>query len=168
MGATRLAQKMLRFQEATMNDKIINDTKNLLNAAANGEVPAELRAVAEDNIKKTREAYDTMVNVAQAGTKAIEDIAKVTQAAAGAVGEKVVGNVLNNVEVAFDAAQKLARAKTVAEAANLQAVIAKDQLEAAGAQGKELLELTNKVAKETTEAITAIATKAADAAKKAA
>ncbi len=151
-----------------MNDKLINDTRNMLNAAANGEVPAEFRAAAEDNLKKAREAYGVWVNAARAGTKALEDIAEVTQAAATAVGEKIVGNAVNNAEVAFDAAEKLARARTVTEAANLQTQFAKDQLEAAGAQGQELLELTSKVAKETTEAITAIAAKAADAAKKAA
>ncbi len=151
-----------------MNDKLINDTRDLLNAAASGEVPAEFRAVAEDNLKKAREAYGVWVNAARAGTKALEDIAEVTQAAATAVGEKIVGNAVNNAEVAFDAAEKLARARTVTEAANLQTQFAKDQLEAAGTQGQELLELTSKVAKETTEAITAIATKAADAAKKAA
>ena len=77
------------------------------------------------------------------------------------VGEKAIGNALTNAEAALDAADQLARARTLQEAAQLQATFAQKQMEAVGEQGKALFELSLKVTKEAAEALTAIASGAA-------
>ena len=72
-----------------------------------------------------------------------------------------------NTEAAFDAAQAIVRAKTIPEAARLQADFVQQQLAVAGAQTKELLELSTKVAKQTFEINNAAATKSFEQMKKA-
>ena len=61
-----------------------------------------------------------------------------------------------------EAAQDLARARTLPEVAQLQARFLQEQLARVSTQGKGLLELTMKVAKDTTDTWNAIATKFAE------
>ena len=84
---------------------------------------------------------------------------------ARAIGEGVY--VIPGCEAAFDAAQAIVRAKTIPEAARLQADFVQQQLAVAGAQTKELLELSTKVAKQTFEFYNAAATKSFEQMKKA-
>ena len=145
-----------------MNEQITRQAQDMLAAVVKTEVPAEVRAMAQDNVDKAREAYAKWTTAAQTGTKALEEILAATQLGAKTVGEKVMGHALANTKAAFDAAQALARASTLPEAAQLQARFVQQHLAIVSEQGKGLLELTVKVAKETTDTLTAIATKAAN------
>ena len=68
-------------------------------------------------------------------------------------------NANANTEALFDAAQAIARAKTLPEAARLQADFVQQQTAAASAQTKEFFELSSKVAKQTFETMNAAAAK---------
>lgn len=149
-----------------MKDQITRQAQEMLAAAARIEVPAEVRAMAEDGVAKAREAYAKWNAAAQNGTKAIEDVALTAHAAAKTVTEKVYANALANTEATLDAAAKLARARTLNEAAQVQAKFVQDQIAAVTEQGKAVFELSVRVAKETTDAMTAIATKVAEDLKK--
>lgn len=146
-----------------MSDQYMRQANEALAAAANAEVPAELRALAQEGLSKSRQAVDAWTAAARAGTVAMEQVALVTQAATRAIGDKIARQIADNTDAAFAAAETIARAKTLPEVATLQAKFAQDQLTAAGAQGKELLELTTKVAQEATAAVTEIANKASAA-----
>jgi hypothetical protein len=149
-----------------MNEQITRQAQDMLAAVVKTEVPAEVRTMAQESVAKAREAYGKWTNAAQAGAKALEEMMVTTQSGAKTVGETVLGHAVANTEAAFDAARGLARARTLPEAAQLQVKFVQEQLAIVGEQGKGLLELTAKVAKETTDALTAIATRAAEDLKK--
>ena len=81
----------------------------------------------------------------------MEEVLLAAQAGAKSIGEKVLHNTAVNTEAAFDAAQAIVRAKTIPEAASLQADFLQQQFAVAGAQTKEFLELSTKVASQTFE-----------------
>jgi phasin len=118
--------------------------------------------MAEDGVAKTREAYQKLQDVAKDNAKVVEEVVLAAQAGAKAIGEKVLHNTTVNTEAAFDAAQALARARSLPEAARLQADFVQQQLAAAGAQTKELFELSTKVARQTFESMNAAATRSFD------
>jgi len=149
-----------------MNEQLTRQAQDMLAAVVKTEVPAEVRTMVQDGVAKTREAYAKWTTAAQTGSKALEEVMLATQAGAKTVGETIFGNALANTEAAFDAAQGLARARTLPEVAQLQTRFVQELLAIVSKQGKGLLELTVKVAKETADTLTAIATKAADDLKK--
>ena len=150
-----------------MNDQIAKQATEFMNAASKAEIPAQVRAIAEDSVAKAKEAYGTFNAAAQNGAKAMEDVIHANQASAKTVSETVMSNVMANTEAAFDAAQKLARAKSLPEVFQLQAKFAQDQMTKLTEQAKGLFELSGKVSKETTDKLASIATKAVNDAKKA-
>ena len=149
-----------------MNEHIARQAQDMLAAAARTEVPAEVRALAEEGVAKAREAFGKWNTGAQQGAKALEEVMVAAQTGAKSIGEKAFRNALTNTEAAFNAAEGLARARTLPEAAQLQTRFVQDQLAIVSAQGKALFELSVKVAQETADALTAITTKAFDDLKK--
>jgi hypothetical protein len=83
----------------------------------------------------------------------------VAQAGAKSFGDKLLHTVTVNAEAAFDAAEAMARAKTVPEMARLQATFVQQQLATASSQTKEFFELSNKIGRQTLESMNAAATK---------
>ena len=144
-----------------MNEQFARQTQAFLLGAAKNEVPAQVQALAQEGVAKARETFATWTAVALSGTQAVNEVMLAGRSGAETVGDKVVSNAQAATEAAFDAAQALARAKTFPEAAQLQTKFVQEQLALAGEQGKALLELSAKIAEETTDALTAIATKAA-------
>ena len=74
-------------------------------------------------------------------------------AGARSIGAKLVDNTMSNAAAVFDAAEAIARAKTLPEATRLQAEFFQKQLAAAGAQTKELFELSTRVAQQTLQTV---------------
>lgn len=142
-----------------MNEQFTRQAQEMFNAAKDGRIPDNIQAMAEDNVAKAREAYQKINSVAKDGAKVVEDVLSTAQAGAKSIGEKVLHNTVANTEAAFDAAQAIARARSLPEAARLQADFMQQQFAAAGAQTKELFELSTKVMKQTFESINSAATK---------
>ena len=139
-----------------MQDQMVQQARDVLTAVAKSEVPAEMQVLAQDSVAKARDAYAKWNAGAEKGARALEELIHLAQAGTKSVGDKALGNVLVNTEAAFDAADRLARAKTLQEAVQLQADFVQTQLGIAGAQGKALFELTLKVAKTTADGLVAI------------
>lgn len=150
-----------------MNEQIARQAQEMLDAAKNARIPENFQAFAEESVSKTREAYDKMTATAKDNAKTVEDLFAAAQASAKTIGEKVLGNAVANTEAAFDAAQAIARAKTLPEAARLQLDFVQKQLAVAGAQTKDILALSAEAAKQTYESINAAATKSFEQMKKA-
>ncbi len=127
--------------------------QEIFTAGKDAKVPENLSAFAEDAVAKTRDAYQKFTAVAKDNAKVAEDVLLTTQAGAKSIGEKIVANTLANTEAAFEVAQAIARARTFPEIARLQANYWQQQFAVAGAQSKELLELSNKVAKQAMETV---------------
>lgn len=134
-------------------------TQGFYNAAKNGRIPENLQALAEDSVVRTRDAYNKINTAAKGGAKAMEEVMLTAHAGVKAIGEKVLHNTAANTEAAFEAAQAMARARTLPEAARLQADFMQQQLAAAGAQTKELFELSTKLMKQTFDTMSMAATK---------
>lgn len=136
-----------------MNEQFTRQAQEMFSAAKDAKIPENFQTFAEDSVKKSREFYQKLNATAQDNVSAIEDFMLASHAGAKSVSEKVMQNAAANTEAAFEAAQNMARAKTLPEAARLQADFMQQQSAAATQQTKELFELSAKVAKQTFESI---------------
>ena len=151
-----------------MYDQFTRQAQEMFNAAKDARIPENVQAFAEDSVSKTREAFHRMNGVAKDGVKVVEEIVLASHAGAKTIGEKLMQNTAVNTEAAFDAAQQMARAKSVQEIARLQADFFQQQMAAASAQTKELFELSTKVSRQTFETINSAAQRSFDHIKKSA
>jgi phasin len=122
-------------------------------------MPENFQAFAQDSVAKSREAYSKIAAVAADQAKAVESVATEAQVSARTLGERALTNLTRNTEAAFDAAEALAKAKSLPEAAKLQADFVQSQFAAMGAQTKEFFELSTKMAQQTFETFGSVATK---------
>lgn len=150
-----------------MNEQFTRQAQEMFNVAKDARIPENMQVFAEESVAKTREAYAKLSTVAKDGAAALEEVVLASQAGAKAIGEKVLHNTAVNTESLFDAAQAMARAKTLPEAFRLQANFFQQQVAAASAQTKELFDLSSKVAKQTLETVNTAATKSFEQMKKA-
>ena len=149
-----------------MNEQFTRQAQEMFNVAKDARIPENFQAMAEDAVSKGRETYQKMNDTAQEQVKTAEEVMLAAHAGTKAIGEKVLSNTAANAEALFDAAQAMARAKTLPEAARLQADFVQQQATAATAQTKELLELSAKVTKQTFESMNAAAAKSFEQMKK--
>lgn len=151
-----------------MNEQFTRQAQEMLNAAKEVRIPENIQALAEESVAKTREAYNKINATAKDNAKLLEEVMLTAHAGAKALGEKVLSNTAANTEAAFDAAQALARCRSLPEAARLQADYVQQQMAIASAQTKELLELSAKVARQTFETVNNVTSKAFEQARKSA
>ena len=149
-----------------MND-FTRQTQEFFSAAKEARIPDQVQAIAEDSVSKARETYGKFNTVAKDNAKVLEDVFAAAQAGAKSIGDKVLKNTETNAEAAFDAAQALARAKTLPEFLRLQTQFVQQQMTTAGAQSKELFELSTKIAQQTFESLNSAASKSFEQMKKA-
>jgi hypothetical protein len=142
-----------------MNDQFTRQAQDMFAAAKDARIPENVQAFAEDSVAKTREAYTKMNVAAQDGVKAMQEIILAARAGAKSFGEKMLQTATVNAEAVFDAAEAMAKAKTLPEMARLQATFVQQQLATASAQTKEFFELSNKIGRQTLESMNAAATK---------
>jgi hypothetical protein len=142
-----------------MNDQFTRQAQDMLAAAKEARIPENVQAFAEDSVAKTREAYSKINTATQDSVKAMQEIMLAAQAGAKTFGEKMLQTASTNAEAAFDAAEAMAKAKTVPEMARLQASFFQQQLAAASTQTKEFFELSNKIGRQTLESMNAVASK---------
>ena len=142
-----------------MNEQFTRQAHEMFSAARDAKIPENIQAIAEDGVQKTRDAYLKMNTAAKDGAKVVEEVMLAAHAGAKQLGEKVLQNTTVNTEAAFEAAQAMARARSLPEAARLQADFVQQQLAIAGAQTKELFELSTKLTRQTFETMNAAATR---------
>ncbi len=145
-----------------MNDQFTRQAQDMLAAAKEARIPENVQAFAEDSVAKTREAYTKMNAATHDGVKAVQEIMLAAQAGAKSLGEKMLQTASTNAEAAFDAAEAMAKAKTLPEMARLQASFIQQQIATASTQTKEFFELSNKIGRQTLESMNAVASKTFD------
>jgi phasin family protein len=150
-----------------MNDHFTRQAEQFFKAAKDVRVPENVQAMVADGVDKTRAAYEKAAAVAKDQAKAAEEILLGAQASAKTIGSKLIENTVANTDAAFDAAQAIARARSVPEAARLQAEFVQKQFAVAGAQTRELFELTSRIAKDALESMNTAAAKSFEQMKKA-
>ncbi|HEX7075712.1 MAG TPA: phasin family protein [Hyphomicrobiaceae bacterium] len=132
-----------------MNEQFTRQAQEMFSAAKDARIPENVQAFAEESVAKTRDLYQKMNAAAKDNVKAVEEVVMTAQSGARALSEKVLNNAAANADAAFEAAQAIARARTIPEAARLQADFIQQQIAAASLQTKELFELSTKMAQQT-------------------
>lgn len=140
--------------------------QDMFAAAKEARIPENVQAFAEESVAKTRDAYSKLNSATQDSVKAVEEIVLAAQAGAKSFGEKFLHTASVNAEAAFDAAEAIARAKTLPEIARLQADFMKQQLAVASSQTKEFFELSSKISRQTLESLNSAASKSFEQFKK--
>jgi hypothetical protein len=135
-----------------MNDHIKRTAEEFMNAAKAAKIPENIQALAQEGVAKSQEAFETLTAAAKDQAKAAEEFALATQAGFKSIGAKMFDNTAANAEAAFDAARAMASATSVTEALRIQAEFVQRQFAVAGAQTKELFELSSRFAKQSFEA----------------
>ncbi len=97
-------------------------------------IPSQIIDLAEKNVEQARGAFLGFIGAAQKATDATETLPSSAKDAM----TKAMSFAENNVNAAFDLAQKLVRAKDVSEVLALQSEFAKAQMAAMQTQTKEL------------------------------
>jgi phasin len=145
-----------------MNEQFTRQAQDMFRAAQDGKIPEQFQAMAEDGVAKTREALHKLQSATKDNVKVVEEFVLAAQAGAKAIGDKVIENTTANTEAAFDAAQAIARARSIPEAARLQADFMQQQMAAASTQTKELLELSTRFTRQAFESVNAAAARSFD------
>ena len=102
------------------------------------EIPSEMRNLAERSVEQARTAFESFVEVTQRAAGVAGGTANASQGGMKSVGAHVLACTEQNVNAAFDLAQKLIKVKDPQEAFALQSEYVKTQLETLQAQAKEL------------------------------
>lgn len=129
-----------------MNEHFTRQAEQFMEAAKAAKIPENIQAFAEQGVTRSQEAFETISTAAKDQVKVAEELALATQAGFKSIGSKIMDNTVVNTEAAFDAARAIARAGSVPEALRLQAEFMQRQFSVAGAQTKELFELSTRVA----------------------
>jgi phasin family protein len=141
-----------------MNEDPFHHATNILPVA----IPENVQQISQQSVEKSRDLYQQMNSASTEGLKAIEGVMLASHAGLKVLTEKVASNTAANTEAAFEAAQAIAHAKTLPEAVRLQANFLQQQFATAGAQTKELCELSMKVSQETFDVVSQAATRSFD------
>jgi phasin len=107
-------------------------------ASAPFEIPSELRDFAERSVEQARKAFEGFLSVAQRTAGAAGEAVSTTPSGAKSMSAHILAYTEQNVNAAFDLAQKLVKAKDPQEALALQSEYMKSQLAALQNQAKEL------------------------------
>ena len=101
------------------------------------EVPPQMRDLAETSVTQARTAFGSYMDAAKRNAEMMKGSVEQTSANMHGLYARGFAYAEENVQAAFDFAQKLARASTMQEAMQLQAEFARDQFAAMQAQAKE-------------------------------
>ena len=108
-----------------------------INQTQNYQVPAEMRDFAEKSVEQARKAMDGFIGAAQKAVDTFEGSANTVQASAKDMTRKTFAYAEQNIQAAFDLAQRMVRAKDMQEAMQVQAEFVRSQFESMQTQMKE-------------------------------
>ena len=101
------------------------------------EIPPEMRDFAEKSVEQARKAMDGFIGAAQKTVDTFEGSANTVQTNAKDMTRKTFAYAEQNIQAAFDLAQRMVRAKDMQEAMQVQAEFVRSQFESMQTQMKE-------------------------------
>ncbi len=119
--------------------------------ARDTEVPQAMRDLAERNIAQMRETYERSKDALEGVVQNWERSFDATNQGAVALNRKIIDIAQRNINSGFDLAKRLAGAKNLAEAMELQADYWRKQLDTLAAQAEEVRTLSAQVAADATK-----------------
>jgi hypothetical protein len=136
----------------TMHGRIARKGPSRFDAVPEGvRVPADFHVMAQESVVRSRELYRTTMATAQGGAKVFAEVAETTWGSAKLLNDKIIQNVTANTEAAFNAAEAIAAAGSLPEAAKLQSDFLQQLFVTAGEQVKEFVDLSTRVAQHVLE-----------------
>lgn len=136
-------------------------------AKPNYEVPAEMRDFAEKSVDQARKAFDSFIGAARRTADTVQGSADLARTNASSLSARGFEYAEQNVNAAFDLAQKLVRSKDVQEAMQHQAEFVRTQFAAIQAQAKEFGGLAQSALQQSAENAKGAMQQGADEARKA-
>lgn len=135
-----------------MHGRIARRTPGKIPALVEGTlVPNGIQDMAQDGVARSRDLYRGTMAAAQGGAKVFAEVAETTWGSAKLLNDKIIQNMTANTEAAFTAAEAIARARSVPEAAKLQSEFMQLWFAATGEQLKEFVDLSTRVAQHVLE-----------------
>ena len=107
-------------------------------------LPENMQAIAQQSVAASKELYAKTAAAAQDSAKVITEIADTAWGSTKMLNERIVQNVTANAEAAFSAAQAMATAKSLPEAAKLQSEFVQKFAAQAAEQTKEFFDLSTR------------------------
>ena len=141
VGATQYhvaLQQKLRYQPMAHGQAVPDTNGSMKMSVSPFDVPNDLRDFAERSVEQTRKAFEGFLAVAQRTTGVAGDAAGAGQGGVKSIAAHVLSYTEQNMNAAFDLANRLVRAKDPQEAFALQSEYLKSQFSALQAQAKEL------------------------------
>ncbi|MCB1507281.1 MAG: phasin family protein [Hyphomicrobiaceae bacterium] len=114
------------------------------------EVPEQMREFADKSVDQARKAFDSFLSASTQAISGLEDNASKAQSAGADIQKDVLSFAENQVNRAFDLAQKMVRAKDVNELVSLQRSYAEEQMKLVSDSAKQMGEKMSEVAKDVT------------------
>jgi len=116
-------------------------------------MPTSLHHMAQDSVARSRELYRSTMAAAQGSARVFAEVAETTWGSAKLLNDKIIQNVTANTEAAFSAAEAIAQARSLPEAAQLQSDFMQLLLTSTGEQLKEFVDLSARVAQHVLETV---------------
>jgi phasin len=139
-----------------------------MNTPPNYEIPTEMRDFAEKSVDQARKAFDSFLSAARKTADTIQGSAEVARTNAQSMSTRSFAFAEQNVNAAFDLAQKLVRTRDLQEAMQLQAEFVRSQFAAIQSQAKEFGSMTQSAMQQGAENAKAAMQQGVDTAKGAA
>lgn len=133
----------------------------------NYEVPGEMRDFAEKSVEQARKAFDSFISAARRTADTVQGSADIARSNAQDVSSRGFEYAEQNVNAAFDLAQKLVRSRDVQEAMQHQAEFVRSQFAAIQAQAKEFSGLAQSALQQGAERAKSVMQESADTTRKA-
>src|SRR3954463_6653049 len=133
----------------------------------NYEVPTEMRDFAEKSVDQARKAFDSFIGAAPRTADTGQGLAEGARTNAQDISSPGFEYAEQNVNAAFDLAQKLVRSKDVQEAMQHQAEFVRTQFAAIQAQAKEFGGIAQSAMQQGAERAKSVMQESADHARKA-
>jgi phasin len=125
-------------------------------------IPESVRALAENTVDRTREAYDRTTDAFEASVATFEKSFDAAGQGAAAFNRKIIDIARRNLDTGFDLAKSLAGAKSLADMVELHAAYWRKQIGTLTSQAEEVRALSTKVTADASEAIKAHMARGAD------
>lgn len=104
----------------------------------NFEIPQNVKEMAEASFDQARKAFESFMSAAQKTASQFEDQGAAAQASAKELGAKAVAFAEANVKASLDYAERLTKAKDVADVLKLHGEHVQSQMRALAEQASEL------------------------------
>lgn len=128
-------------------------------------VPEAVRAVAEQVVNQSREAYERSKGAMEDTVEMLEQSIDKAGQGVAAINRKVIDITQTNLNSGFDLAKELAGAKNLAEVMEFQAAYARKQFETFSSQAEEIRNISTQIATDTTDPFKAHVTRSIESLK---